>query len=1108
MDSQRFLRCLGQPALFASNGEPIRFRTRKHLALLVYIAVENRSHRRDRLAELLWPKVSGTEARHSLATALSVLRPRLGLDGLETSRDHVRLVPGRVTLDLDRLQSGDVLGSEMTEPLQVAAFLDGFDIVDSVEFTLWKDQQQARLLPVIKDALLILIDRCRRTGDTRQIEQVADRMLALDYLCEDAIRAKMEARAFAGDRLTALEIFESWKKKLAEELHAVPSELVEGMAVRLRRRGWERTTLANIPNVPTDQWRGRPFVGRAAEYRLLYERWEAVHKGGSGHALILGDSGVGKTTLVQRLTTAAGLEGAAISRVQCYDLEREIPYSTLSNLIAGLVSRPGASATSPEALAELSRTVPRIRHRFLNLPAVSDTQGETARLRFTEAFHEMLTAIADEQPVVLVVDDLHLADDVSLAVLHLILRRVHGQRIMAVLIARPGELHDSSQAAKLRTTTSLGVQEIVLVPLTESEGRTMLRSLLETGTEAPSPGEERALLRSAAGNPMAIELLVQDWMRCGKGSLSLSVGAMTPDFSAERPAQISYYQILERITQSLDITTQNVLNLASLLGQRLNDLSLYALMDISAGQTMSSMTELVKRRVLRDGPQGLEFVNELLRGAAYLGVPQTLRRVLHSGIADRLIEKHKTGSEDLGLEIAWHCTRAGRIPEATPYLLAGARECLSHGAVHSAERALSSAIPRLTGSEYEEAVILLAEVLQEQGRWQECYDLLQTSIITEPRLCALATILALNAQHWSAYRDLAETVSTIDTLRDLIQTRSDMTSRVRAANVISLLMTSVRNVELAKRSLEAINLIPTSALKLDDLASLAASKSRLLYIAMERGACIAEIVKIGGRLHEARHVNSNVATLHNCLGVIRCCEGRYFDAKAYFQRAYEINASLGNDMARASRACQVALSCFRLGEYREAIEWCEKAAATFGPYFSGYTECQAAYYSGSSYAILGEVGKALQTTESLDRRLPAAIAPWLRQMWLLSKADILLFAGRRADALVAGYKALGEPMILHSKFTAGQFARWLAFTSSTLIHREVVQDRLSEMVKELDTLDFIDQVEVLCAMELLNPTPTAGQRHVLVQRKLAALPASVTEQLMRLRMLGSLASVI
>ena len=50
MEARLYLRCLGQPALFSPAGEPIRFRTKKHLALLVYLAIENRQvHRRDRL---------------------------------------------------------------------------------------------------------------------------------------------------------------------------------------------------------------------------------------------------------------------------------------------------------------------------------------------------------------------------------------------------------------------------------------------------------------------------------------------------------------------------------------------------------------------------------------------------------------------------------------------------------------------------------------------------------------------------------------------------------------------------------------------------------------------------------------------------------------------------------------------------------------------------------------------------------------------------------------------------------------------------------------------------------------------------------------------------
>ena len=67
----------------------------------------------------------------------------------------------------------------------------------------------------------------------------------------------------------------------------------------------------------------------------------------------------------------------------------------------------------------------------------------------------MLTAMAEEHPVILVVDDLHYADDVSLAVLHLVMRRATNQSIMMLLLARPGELSQSPHASGLRTDLSV-----------------------------------------------------------------------------------------------------------------------------------------------------------------------------------------------------------------------------------------------------------------------------------------------------------------------------------------------------------------------------------------------------------------------------------------------------------------------------------------------------------------------------------------------------------------------------------------------------------------------------------------------------------------------------
>ena len=128
MQPKHFLRCLGQPVLFAPNGEPIRFRTKKHLALLVYLAVEQgRAHRRDRLAEFFWPKAKTSEARHSLATGLSILRPRLATGALEANREHVKFNADYLTTDLSRLESNDLFGKDAAGILEVTAFSTGLN---------------------------------------------------------------------------------------------------------------------------------------------------------------------------------------------------------------------------------------------------------------------------------------------------------------------------------------------------------------------------------------------------------------------------------------------------------------------------------------------------------------------------------------------------------------------------------------------------------------------------------------------------------------------------------------------------------------------------------------------------------------------------------------------------------------------------------------------------------------------------------------------------------------------------------------------------------------------------------------------------------------------
>jgi tetratricopeptide (TPR) repeat protein len=1014
---------------------------------------------------------------------------------LDTNGNGVRWGYSQLELDLSRLSGGQILGDDVTPPLDVAAFLDGFEVPDAAEFMLWRERQRAYWHPRIRDALVLLMDRCRRTGDSQQIEQLADRMLALDELSEEAIRAKMEARAFAGDRVNALKIFEAWRERLNEELGAVPSERLEGMALRLRKRGWERTANTSIASVRIDQWKDRPFIGRGREYQILYEAWERMQQGEPGHAHVLGESGIGKTTLVERLTTAAGLEGASTARVQCYDMEREIPYGAIGGLARSLLERPGASAASPESLAELAQAVPEIRRRFPNIPRAAESVGETARLRIAEALHELVMAVADEHPLILVIDDHHLADDASLALLHHLMRRVHGQKVMLVFIARASELGRSPHAIRLRDNLGqLGTATIELAPMPAEDCERLVSAFCPDAAEQPSAATRRALIRAAHGFPMVLELLCRDWHERGDRCLALGLDAMTTDPDASAAPIETYRQLYDRIVESLDTGTRNVLNLAAILGHRVNDISMYTLADLSLGQTMGGMSRLTELRVLRDGGDGLEFVNELIRTHAYINVPTAMRRILHASIAQRLIESERDGTEVMGLEIAWHCVRGGRVEEAVPYLLRGARQALQRGAPHSVELALRSGYPLLiSGHDKGCAKLLLAESVSEQADWPTALQILDNLDIPldgDQEASRRALICVANCNVWR-YDDAL----IADDLKDLLS-RLELITEPFA---IALVARALSSLVLTDRGLEVAQIV-NSALS-QHHARLAIGPARQEWLL----ACI----RVRYVLEDPRDVGTSMSLLSDEMKATKtkssaaadlalgqgnaCCkQGQYALAIEHFERSAALAAELGHQSLLACSAANRSLCYGYLGQYDKQITFAKLALSLEAEYPNAYRRILARYNLARGHALRNERVEALMATDELEA-VQIEVAPqWVRQAKDLFLADALWLAGKRKRAKMAAGRAVEgafrKPL---STSFAGHHSRWLVRVATDM---EQAYGELEALLEVRSKLDQLDQLEVTVsyaylASELGRPSAAAAWKDV--QSRLASLPEAI-----------------
>ena len=1078
------------------------------MALLVFLAVEPRQpHRRERLADLLWPDASPSEGRHSLATALSVIRGKLGPRTFENGREMVRFVAPDLEVDLDRLARGEVLGDDLTPPLELGGFLDDFEISRAPEFVLWRDLRRAHWFPAIRRAFVLLMDSCRRTGAFSRIEPLADQLLALDELSEDAVRAKMEGRAFAGDRISAIRIYQAWRQKLEQELGATPSPLVEGMALRLRQRSYEPPGTANVPTVPTDQWRDRAFVGRGSQYRAVYERWEATAAGQGRHVLLLGDSGIGKTTLVERVVTAAGLEGAVHSRVQCYEVEREIPYAAVGTLVRGMLDRPGASGTAPEWLAELARSVPAVAHRFPHLPPARDSAGEAARLRLTEAVHQIASAVAEEHPLILVVDDVHLADDASVAVLHLLMRRTQEQRIMIVLTAREPELARSPNASRLLDVRrALALEPVELPPLTEEEMGQVVGALADSAGRPLPPAVRRALLRASAGVPMVAELLFDDWRNHDDQCLALAVGAMTVEAQGE-PGRELFRQVLERVLQQLGPVARAVLNLAAILGERLNDLSMYELADLTLAQTLAGMSELTSLRILRDGGRELEFRNELLRGYAYLAVPSPLRRALHGLIADRLLAAEAKGEAVPGLMLAWHCYRAGRAREAEPYLLRGSSHAIRRGGAFEVELALTSAIDNLLPGARAEAQLLLSESLQQQGRWVESLSVLSAIEACDDTSRTKQKVMMLLAQS-SLVADEETARACLAKLRKAVENEKDTFACAVLLHASQALIYFLEDHAEAEHEFKRAKQIVQHLADLSDRLVahpayvVLAWLTRKTFLFPELLQSLDELVL---ETEAAGISDTGLARLYSVRGCLLVSLGQYAQALKSYQAAYELSASHGYGSRAGAAAENIALCQGRLGEYRAMEFWGERALSLLpsegDPWLAARLHNRVAW----SLGMRGDASRALRRMDEAPAPSPEVWRAWVAQADGLLRADILALCGEDERAAAQATDTLSATGIApRSGAYSGMVARWVAKTANQW-GAEAGKEAtvlLEQMAATIDAYDAIDQAEVLSAklwlMDERGLDWTEGR--AALRGHLSRLPTAVEHQLRRLRM--------
>ena len=619
------------------HGAPVAMpASRRARALLAWLALHPGEHARGAVAARFWPDVLDSSARASLRSALWELRRALGSDeALVAGRDRVAL---RCETDLAEFDARLAAGR-----LEAAADLHHGALLADLEED-WvleaRDEHAERLGSALARLAAAAATPAEAVGWAR-------RRLALDPLDEDAARDLMRRLADAGDRSGALAVSDRLADRLRDALGLAPSAQTRALAATIRE--------AEAPASPhTD---GPPLVGRARELAELSRLWETVRAGRGGVAVIGGEGGIGKTRLALELLARARAGNARSARCTAVDLGGAPPFAPWVELLAGLARElepPPADAQWPEELARLAPSLARRLGRRRSAPP--DVPPDLARARLFEAVVELAEHATADRPLVLVFDDVHLADDPTLQLAAYLARRIERLDIMLVLTRRMTPRRDEVDAL-VHTARSRGVAvcEIELEPL----GRLELENLVGAVADLAAPDRER-VIAAADGNPFLALESARAAARGDEGPPATLRGAVRAAIGA------------------LDAPARWAAELAAVAGRPLDRVELAAL--AQPGAALAAMD----CGLLRSADGRFGFRHDLLREAVLADLDDVRRAMLHEALGEAL-SAHAA-------EAARHLRLAGRDDLAVGRLVDAAAEAVRTTALIEAVAYLREAI--------------------------------------------------------------------------------------------------------------------------------------------------------------------------------------------------------------------------------------------------------------------------------------------------------------------------------------------------------------------------------------------------------------------------------
>ncbi|KPF66780.1 hypothetical protein IP84_14810 [beta proteobacterium AAP99] len=614
---QLSLQLLGAPAVVRADGSSTQLEKRA-AGLLALVALQPGSSRAH-AAALLWP--DSENPRRALRQQLLRFRRSFGLELIE-GEDVLRLSP---VLRVEALDGG------AGELLGTLSFEDCGDFAD------WLATERDRRRGGAAAQLNQKLTAAQAEGDLDAALQAAQELLRTDFESEVYHRNLMRVHYLRGDMAQAQAVYARLKQHLHTRYGVAPSQETEQLARASQQAvAAQSASASRLPTVPVTVLRPPRLIGRQTELLQVRAAWAQ-----SRAVLVLGEPGLGKTRLLNEV-----IVGRRALLAQGRPGDSGVPYATLARMLRSLIDHFELVLDEAQRLS-LARLLPELAPGTV-LPA--EAPGLALRQTVEAA---IAAAHQDGAPLeVMVIDDLHFADDASIEMIQSLISALHRQLDFA-LAQRPGEGSAAAGMLRAQLEEARFMEPLVLAPLREHEVAELIDSLdiedLDTQALAAP------LTRHTGGNPLfALETVKQ----------GLATGQLR---AGQLPQPDAVGTLIERRLKQLPEKAIALARVAAIAGPDFSIQLAEHCMGMRALALTDVLNTLQDAQVVRDAG----FAHDLVADAVLRSIPALIARALHADVA-RWLEVHNGEPA----RMASHWLAAGEAQSALPWLHRAAQRAM------------------------------------------------------------------------------------------------------------------------------------------------------------------------------------------------------------------------------------------------------------------------------------------------------------------------------------------------------------------------------------------------------------------------------------------------